>query len=154
MNSHVQEAIHQIINTLHTYTHAMQGYNEVAAHGATEWVEQRKAYECWTELNQSYINYLSEVNLLTQSLTGEVMVPVAPLSIVGIGILGIGVIYINSGSGIMTGNATHPFHESVDTIHNATGMVMHVGGLPDGTIIYTSTGTYSIQNGQAINLMV
>ena len=154
MTTNAQDAINTTILALNRYVSAIHEYNTIVQQNITEWAEQRNVYEAWLSANNWYMQYLAGVSSLTQSLTSETRIPVPALSVVGIGILGLGVIYIESDSGIMVGNPSHPFYETVEPEYNETGYVMHVGGLPEGTIIYTTLGTYSIQQGQAINLMV
>lgn len=148
MNPQVQEVLHNIVNTLNLYTASLQGYNELALAGATTWEDQRQAYDHWLSLNQHYTQYVGEVSALTQSLTSDIRVPVPAQSIIGIGILGVGIIYVNTTS--MTGPAVHPYQETSEPEFNSTGLAMSVGGLPNGTVIYTSIATYAIHDGQAL----
>lgn len=148
MNPQVQESLHNIVNTLNLYTASLQGYNELALAGATTWEDQRQAYDHWMNLQQHFVQYVGEVSALTHSLTPDIRVPVPAQSIVGIGILGVGIIYVNTTS--MTGPATHPYQETQEPEFNSTGLAMCVGGLPDGTVIYTSIATYVLHEGQVL----
>lgn len=155
MNTQVDEVLKDIVNCLNQYTQGIQTYNSLTSFSSTEWVDQRTAYDAWVNANNSYINYLSTINILTQVLTQDLVVPVPALSTIGIGILGLGIIYINTGTAAhLLSAGMHPFYESTIPEHNQTGYIMAVGGLPNGTVIYTSIATYLIQDGKVTELTV
>ena len=146
MNTQVEQALHDILNSLQTYTQSIQGYNELAYSAATEWNQQLEAYVHWVNAANAYNAYLNSISELGRSLTTEVMVPVELNTIVGIGIPGVGVIYTTA-TVYPDGSTSLPMSE---TVQENFAPINHigVGGLPNGTLIYTSVATYSIQDGQ------
>ena len=150
MNTNVLEAIQDIVNSLNLYTASIQGYNELAYANADNWEQQREAYNSWLAVYQQYNQYNTNVLAFANTLTNEVLVPVELNSVVGIGVLGVGVIYF-AVSVFPGGGYSCPVYE---TVIDDFAPVNHigVGGLPEGTLVYTSTGTYIIQQGQAVNL--
>lgn len=149
MSIQTQEAIQNIINTLQTYTMSVQGYNELAYSHSDSWEQQREAYEHWVNLHVAYSQYMNDVNQLAATFTDEISIPVNPGSYVGIGILGVGVIYLMAPVDVVE----YPFKQTVG-MNMLPALELFVGGLPEGSIIYTLGATYTIQQGQAVNLTV
>lgn len=150
MNIQIQEAIQGIVNSLNLYTASLQGYNELAYASADNWEQQREAYDSWLAVYHQYNQYNTDVLAFANTLTNEILVPVELNSVVGIGILGVGVIYF-AVSVFPNGGYSCPIYETV-TDNFAPVNHIGVGGLPEGTLVYTPTGTYTIQQGHAVNL--
>ena len=163
MNTQVQESIQQIINAFNNHLIAVQEYNMAAYGGVSTWEEQRKIYDHWIKVDSANLTYLVKVDELMMSLTQEVNIPVIHNTYVGIGLLNVGVIYVCAPSR----DIRYPFEPRIVSDFNqseimvlgddpdlAEGLIMNVGGLPDGTYIYTQKATYVIQQGQPINLTV
>lgn len=152
MSTNVQNAIQLAVAELTNYAGAVQHYNNCAMGQITNHTEQRMVYDAWVNAKYTYVGYIAQLNEIKQALTTELLIPVTLNSCVGIGILGVGVIYIEVGIGI-NGDYVHPIVKC-DNGENMPNSSIALGGLPDGTYIYTNQTTYVIEQGQAINLMV
>lgn len=151
MSTQIQESIQQAYLSLQQYGLAVEAYNHTAPHAANSWEEQRQAYDAWVNVNYTYTSYVADINAIKNALTNEVLIPVTMNSYVGIGILGLGIVYLHVSINV-NGGYTHPIWEIANPETGDVSINIAVGGLPDGTIIYTNTGTYTIQEGQAVLL--
>ena len=129
--------ISQVFNSWNTYYQHMTEYQQLTMTTTTpyEAINQLAIYQKWCECCEIWKGYTSTVKQLTEFTNWSASVPVVFGEPVGFATAGSPVVYMNAFTG---------YDEETALCRKGDGgqLLMRVGGLPDGTKIFTSNGCY------------
>lgn len=146
----MKESIDNAIFSSNVYLTALSNYTNLVNNSYNDPESQRKIYDAYV-IAEYYGHALnSMISNLSNNITSDVQIPVQYLdSTIGIGIPGLNVLYY---SATASGYSNNPFVFTKNKETKETFLHFNVGGLPDGTMIFTGLETYTITNGQPVLL--
>lgn len=131
----------QLINTVtsawNTYFQNMSEYQNIIANVPFEAINQFAMYQKWCECSEIWKGYTSTLKQLTNFTNWSATVPVVYGEPVGFATQMSPPVYMNAFTG---------YDEETALCRKGDGgqLLMRVGGLPDGTKIFTSNGCFVI----------
>lgn len=135
------QLISQTFNAWNTYFTAMSEYQNMVNTLPHEAINQLAFYQKWCECSELWKGYTSVVKQLTDFTNWTATIPVAYGEPVGFATQMSPVVYMNAFTG---------YDEETALCRKGDHgkLLMRVGGLPDGTKIFTSNGCFVILGGQ------
>ena len=134
--------ISQTVNAWTTYFNHMCEYQNLVSTLPFEAINQLKIYQKWCECSELWKGYTSTLKQLTDFTNWTASIPVVYGEPVGFATQMSPVVYMNAFTG---------YDEETALCRKGDGgqLLMRVGGLPDGTKIFTSNGCFVITGGMA-----
>lgn len=131
------QLINQTTNAWNTYFTAMAEYQNMVNTLPHEAINQLAFYQKWCECSELWKGYTSVIKQLTNFTNWSITIPVAYGEPVGFATQMSSVVYMNAFTG---------YDEETALCRKGAGgqLLMRVGGLPDGTKIFTSNGCFVI----------
>lgn len=127
--------ISQVFGAWNTYFEHMNEYQRMTMELPYTAENQVAMYQKWCECSEIWKGYTSSVKTLTEFTNWNATIPVAYGEVVGFAGQSTPVVYMNAFTG---------YDEETALCRKGDGgqLFMRVGGLPDGTKIFTSNGNF------------